>query len=222
MSAYIGTVSWSLQIPRFYPLLDTALLAVRGLTPVDAAVALIEAGARILQFRHKGTYTRMMFDQASIIARMCREAGTAFIVNDRADVALMVDAGVHVGQDDLAPADVRRVVGPGRTVGFSTHNEEQFRAALSEPADYLAFGPIFSTSSKENPDPVVGLAELGRIRTLADRPLVAIGGITRERALSVIEAGADALAVISDLYPSPLDYRAVRQRAEEWLAIVHE
>ena len=86
----------------------------------------------------------------------------------------------------------------------------------------MALGPIFSTSSKENPDPVVGFAELGRLRALADRPLVAIGGITREHALSVIEAGADAIAVIGDLYPSPLDYRALRERAEEWLAIVHE
>lgn len=211
-----------MRIPRFYPLLDTALLAVHGLTPVDAAAALLEAGVRILQLRHKGTYTRTIFDHASVIARMCREAGAAFIVNDRADVALMLDAGVHVGQDDLASADVRRVVGPGRTVGFSTHNEGQFRAALTEPADYLAFGPIFPTSSKENPDPVVGLAELSRIRELADRPLVAIGGITREYALSVIEAGADSIAVINDLYPSPLDRRAFRQRAEEWLAIVHE
>ena len=92
------TVSWGLRIPRFYPLLDTALLAVRGLTPVDAAEALIEAGTRILQLRHKGTYSRAMFDQASTIARMCRDTRTAFIVNDRADVALMVDAGVHVGR----------------------------------------------------------------------------------------------------------------------------
>ena len=218
MARYHG----GLRIPRFYPLLDTALLAVRGLTPVDAAAALLDAGARILQLRHKGTYTRMMFDQASTIARMCREAGAAFIVNDRADVALMVDAGVHVGQDDLAPADVRRVVGPDRTVGFSTHNEKQFRLALSEPADYLAFGPVFPTSSKENPDPAVGLVELRRIRMLADRPLVAIGGITREHAPSVIEAGADSIAVIGDLYPSPLDRRTLRRRAEEWLAIVHE
>jgi thiamine-phosphate diphosphorylase len=209
-----------LRFPRFYPLLDTALLAARGFPVPEAARILLEAGVRILQLRHKGPYTREVFEHAETIARWCREAGATFIVNDRADVALLVDAGLHVGQRDLAPRDARRLIGDSRPLGFSTHNEGQLRAALSEPVDYLAFGPVFSTASKPDADPVAGLGQLARLRPLVGGPLVAIGGITRDRAARVLAAGADSVAVIGDLYPAPLTAVALRHRAEEWLAVV--
>ena len=121
-------------------------------------------------------------------------------MNDRADLCLAADFdGVHVGQDDLSPESVRRIIGPDRWLGVSTHNPEQLRDADLTSADYLAIGPVFATSSKDKPDPVVGLAGVRRARELTRKPLVAIGGITRANAASVIEAGADCIAVISDL-----------------------
>jgi thiamine-phosphate pyrophosphorylase len=183
---------------------------------VSAAARILEAGAHILQFRHKGFFSRDAFQQAREIAALCRDTDALFVINDRADIARLLGAALHLGQDDLTPTDARRVLGDGAFIGFSTHNEEQLRAAETEPADYLAFGPIFGTSSKINPDPVVGLDELRRLRALTTRPLVAIGGITRSNARSVIEAGADSLAVIGDLFPEDGN---IRGRAEEWLRI---
>lgn len=208
-----------MSFPRFYPIVDTELLKSRGLGVVEAAGALLEAGVRIVQLRHKCSYTRKLFDQAAVVARMCREAGAAFIVNDRADVALLLDAGLHVGQDDLAAADARRLIGPARTLGLSTHNEAQFRVALAAPADYLAFGPVYSTASKRNPDPVTGPEQVARMRALSGRPLIAIGGIARDCARVVLAAGADSLAVIGDLYPDPLDAASFERRAKEWLSL---
>ena len=125
-------------------------------------------------------------------------------MNDRADLALVAGFdGVHVGQDDLLPESVRRIIGPDRWLGVSTHNPEQVAEAGLTSADYLAIGPVFSTSSKEKPDPVVGLEGVRRARSLTRKPLVAIGGITRANAASVIEAGADSVAVISDLLLEP-------------------
>ncbi|MBM3746488.1 MAG: thiamine phosphate synthase, partial [Acidobacteria bacterium] len=158
--------------------------------------------------------------QAEQAAELCRRAGALFIVDDRADIALLVDAGLHVGQDDLPPGDARQLLGPERVLGFSTHNEAQLTAALAEPADYLAFGPVFPTVTKERPDPVVGLEELRRMRRLADRPLVAIGGITRYNALEALAAGADSLAVIGDLYPELCTAESLRARMEEWQQLV--
>ena len=139
-----------------------------------------------------------------------------FVVNDRADLAALMGAALHLGQDDLPPAAARRVTGPKTLIGFSTHNEGQLRAAQSEPVDYLALGPIFGTVSKHNPDPLVGLDKLRRLRPLTARPLVAIGGITRGNAHDVLSAGADSLAVIGDLFPEDTNLRA---RAEEWLRL---
>jgi thiamine-phosphate pyrophosphorylase len=154
------------------------------------------------------------------VAELCWEAGALFVIDDRADIALLLNAGVHVGQQDLPPSDVRRLIGPDRILGFSTHNEAQLRAAADEPADYLALGPIFETGSKQKPDPVVGLEELRRLRPLDRRPLAAIGGITRENARAVLEAGADSVAVIGDLLPPELSYESIRARMEEWQRIV--
>ena len=137
------------------------------------------------------------------------------IMNDRADLCLAADFdGVHVGQDDLSPESVRAIIGPERWLGVSTHNPEQLREADLTSADYLAVGPVFATASKEKPDPVVGLEGVRRARSLTRKPLVAIGGITRANAASVIEAGADSVAVISDLIKEP------RKSAEEFFRIL--
>jgi len=207
------------RLPAFYPVLDTFLLAKRGLSASAAAEAILDAGTRILQFRHKPFFSRAVFEDAQRVAELCRAANALFVLNDRADLAALLGAALHLGQDDLAPADARKVVGSEGIIGFSTHNREQLRAGDAEPVEYLAIGPIFSTGSKQNPDPVVGLAELRRLRELTKKPLVAIGGITRETARAVIEAGADSLAVIGDLYPEPLSTAALRRRTKEWLQL---
>jgi len=206
----------SIWLPGFYPILDTEVAARRGIDPVSAAVSILEAGAQVLQFRHKGFLSREIFENVERIAALCREGRVLLVVNDRADLARLMGAALHLGQDDLLPTAARRVTGPETFIGFSTHNERQLRAAQSEPVDYLALGPIFGTGSKHNPDPVVGLEVLRRLRPLTERPLVAIGGITREHARAVLDAGADSLAVIGDLFPEDGNLRA---RIEEWLRL---
>jgi thiamine-phosphate pyrophosphorylase len=142
-------------------------------------------------------------------------ASERLVMNDRADLCLAADFdGVHVGQDDLSAESVRKIIGPDRWLGVSTHNPEQLREADLTSADYLAIGPVFATSSKEKPDPVVGLGGVRRARALTRKPLVAIGGITRENAASVIEAGADSVAVISGLLRDP------RKSAEEFFRVL--
>jgi thiamine-phosphate diphosphorylase len=211
-----------MTLPAVYGILDGHCLASRGLSITQAAEALVEGGLRLLQLRWKDTYTREVCAETATVARLCRDAGAVFVINDRADIALLANAGVHTGQDDLAPVAVRRVVGPGTIVGISTHNENQFREAMCAPVDYIALGPVYGTSSKARPDPVVGLSELARLSSLYDGPLVAIGGITRERAPDVWRAGAGSVAVISDLYPEPCTRAPVRSRAEEWIRIASE
>src|SRR6185503_499697 len=171
-----------MKLPAFYPILDTEIAIRRGVEPVRAAQQILDAGARILQFRHKGFLSREAFAWLERTAEITRAAGVVLVVNDRADLAMLFGTALHLGQDDLPPAAARRVVGPDTMVGFSTHNEAQLRAACAEPVDYLAFGPIFGTVTKENPDPMVGLDELRRLRAISDRPLIAIGGITRANA----------------------------------------
>ena len=204
------------MIPQFYPVLDTAC----GLPAADAAEAILEAGARILQFRHKGVFSRQVFEEAQRVASLCRDADALFVMNDRADFAMLLDAALHLGQDDLPPADARRIMAPGRIIGFSTHNSDQLQAGDREAVDYLAIGPVFATTSKQNPDPVVGIERLRALRAFTQKPLVAIGGITRKTAPSVFEAGADSVAIIGDLYPRPLSKASLRSRAEEWLSLI--
>jgi thiamine-phosphate pyrophosphorylase len=204
-------------VTGFYPVLDTLALARRGLSPTDAAEAILEAGARILQFRHKGFFSRDTFEDAQRVAGLCRAAQALLVMNDRADIAMLLGAAVHLGQDDLAPADARKMT--NAIIGFSTHNEQQLRAGDREPVDYLAIGPIFPTASKQNPDPTLSLDQLRSLRTLTRKPLVAIGGITRVTAGEILEAGADSIAVIGDLYPEVCTKASLRARAEEWLAI---
>jgi thiamine-phosphate pyrophosphorylase len=205
-----------MKLPRVYPILDTATLERRGVALNTAAAALLEGGAGILQIRHKQHWSRALYDAAGTVARLCREAGAQLIVNDRADFALLLEAGLHVGQDDLSPRDARRLLGSAATIGYSSHNAAQLAAAGAEPVDYVALGPMFVTGSKLNPDPVVGCEELRRIRGLIDKPLVAIGGITVENAAQVFAAGADSVAVISGMMPAAVSALALRQRMEEW------
>jgi len=206
----------SRRFPVVYPIVDMASLAARGMEAQDFAEALLEGGAEILQFRHKGDFDAATFDAARRIAALCLQAQALFVMNDRADVARLLGAGVHVGQEDLAPADARAVVGD-QILGFSTHNEGQLAAGDSEPVDYLAIGPVFGTVSKANPDPAFGLARLPALRRLTRRPLVAIGGITLQNVPSVLAAGIDSVAIISGLFPPDLSPDSVRARMEEWI-----
>ena len=202
-------------------MLDTAALRRCGIALPAAAEAVIEAGARILQLRHKNHFTRAVFAEAEAIARFCQDAGVLLVVNDRADIARLLGAALHLGQDDLPPASARAIVGPQTPIGFSTHNEDQLRAADAEPVDYVALGPIFGTASKQNPDPVVGIDELRRLRPLTNRPLVAIGGITLSNALEAIHAGADSVAVIGNLLGQAHTPEQLRKRTEEWLQLTN-
>jgi thiamine-phosphate pyrophosphorylase len=186
------------RIPRLYAIIDPSQTG--NLSPLAVADILLTVGVRLIQYRGKTDSSRRLFDICSEVAARVRQAGGIFIVNDRADVARLTDAdGVHVGQEDLSVEDVRRVLLPGQRVGLSTHTKAQFEEAVATSADYVAFGPIFPTGSKERPDPVVGLDRLREMRALTRKPLVAIGGITLDNAASVIEAGADSVAVIHDL-----------------------
>jgi thiamine-phosphate pyrophosphorylase len=209
----------ALKLPRLYPILDTVALASRACPPLEAAEALLESGAQILQLRHKDFWTADTFALAQQIATLCREAHATFIVNDRADYARLLNAGLHAGQDDLLPTDARAVIGPNAILGYSTHNPAQMRGAINEPVDYAAFGPIFPTASKQNPDPQVGLRGLEEIRALTLKPLVAIGGITRDNAIFCWGAGADSVAVIADLLPQPTNRRTIRDRMAEWIRL---
>ena len=186
-----------LVLPRLYVILDAALLTI---PETECARQLVDAGVRVLQYRHKEASSRELLENAKKLSLALVPRGVTFVVNDRADVAALAGAsGVHVGQEDLAVEDARAVVGPERLVGVSTHNRAQFEQAAGTSADYIAVGPIFSTSTKSNPDPVVGTEFIRQVRPLTDKPIVAIGGITLERAAEVVRAGADAVALISDI-----------------------
>lgn len=180
----------------------------------EAAQQLVAAGVTLLQYRNKRGSPRRILEDARQLRKLLGSS-VSLIMNDRADLCLAAEFdGVHVGQDDLSPEGARRVIGPDLWLGVSTHNPEQLRQADATTADYVAIGPVFVTGSKENPDPVVGVDGVRRARELTQKPLVAIGGITRANALEVIAAGADAVAVISDLLPAP------RKSAEEFFRIL--
>jgi thiamine-phosphate pyrophosphorylase len=199
-------------LPPVYPILDTASVSRTGLSVLQVAEAFLAGGAEILQFRHKDFWSRDTFAAAERVAYLCRDAGVQFIINDRADYAAMLGAGLHIGQDDLVPVDARRVVGWEAALGFSTHNPEQMRAAQSEPVDYVAFGPVYTTASKERPDATVGLEGLALVRAMTPKPLVAIGGITLENAAACWSAGADSVAIIGSLLHAGGSTGALRER----------
>jgi thiamine-phosphate pyrophosphorylase len=184
---------------------------------MEMAERLLRAGVRLFQYRDKNAPAREMMQTARELAGRLRPEGAALIVNDRPDVAYLAGAsGVHVGQEDLGVDEARSVAGPGKWVGVSTHNADQFRAAAQTSADYIALGPIFATVSKERTDPVVGKELLKQVRPLTSKPIVAIGGITLDRAREVIEAGADSVAVISGI----LQARDPGERARQYLDVL--
>ena len=208
-----------LVLPRLYVILDAALIT----SPErDCALSLAEAGVRSLQYRNKSATARHYLDSSRALAEMLCPKGVSFFVNDRPDVAFLAGAsGVHVGQDDLDAEQARRVVGSDKLVGVSTHNLDQFERAAASSADYVAVGPVFSTSSKANPDLVVGVDFIRRVRSLTDKSIVAIGGITLERAAAVIEAGADSVAVISGILSAPNPAQRARQYIQTLEAAKH-
>jgi thiamine-phosphate pyrophosphorylase len=208
-----------LVLPRLYVILDAALLTIPD---TDCAQKLAGAGVRLLQYRNKNGSTRELFDASKRLAALLLPQGVTFFVNDRTDVAALAGAsGVHVGQEDLGVEAARSVIGPGKLVGVSTHNLEQFKRAAATSADYIAVGPVFATSSKANPDPVVGADFLRQARPLTDKPIVAIGGITLERAAEAIAAGADSVAVISDILLAPDPGSRARQYIQQLDAANH-
>jgi thiamine-phosphate pyrophosphorylase len=181
--------------------------------PVLLAKCLISGGARLIQLRNKKAGAREFLDQVEHVLA-CAPPDVRLIVNDRVDVARLAGArGVHLGQTDLPPAEARKILGQDAMIGFSTHNLKQALEANNLPVDYIAVGPIFPTSSKENPDPVVGLAGLAAIAKAVHKPIVAIGGITPENAVEVLKAGAQSVAVIRAL----LDCKDIEARTREWV-----
>ena len=207
-------------LPRLYAILDASCFSSceQFLKTGDEWVS---AGVRLIQYRNKSGSTTAMLKPARELretvsrTRASAPRGLKLIMNDRADLCLAAEFdGVHVGQDDLPPESVRKIVGANRWLGVSTHNPEQVKEADRTSVDYIAVGPVFATTSKANPDPLIGLDGVRRARALTKKPLVAIGGITRQNCLSVIEAGADSVAVISDLIGEP------GKSAEEFLRIL--
>jgi thiamine-phosphate pyrophosphorylase len=203
-----------LTLPKLYALTDARL---SGLAHEEQLRRLSEGGAALVQLREKHASPREFYREAEAASRVARERGVTMIVNDRADIALALKAdGVHLGQDDLDPASARRLLGDDFIIGYSTHDLSQLEAASRLPIDYVAFGPVFPTRTKESPDPVVGLELLSRARAALDPsiPLVAIGGITRKNARAALDAGADSVAVVSALLSEPAE---IARRTREFL-----
>jgi thiamine-phosphate pyrophosphorylase len=187
-----------MKLPRLYAIADRATLDARGMSVCEFAREMAQAGVGVLQYRDKVGAPNEVLRAAKEIAAELAGRDCLLIMNDRVDLALLAGWGVHVGHEDLAPGDARNLLG-GAVIGVSTHNDAQVTAADAGAADYVAIGPVFATSTKEDTEPVVGLEGVRRARALTRKPLVAIGGITLENAQSVIEAGADSVAVIGGL-----------------------
>jgi thiamine-phosphate pyrophosphorylase len=193
----------SLDLPKVYPITDTRL---SGLSHAQQVARLIKGGASLIQLRDKDAAPQEFYREAAAALQIARDHNARLIINDRVDIALALKAdGVHLGQTDLPAEAARRLLGKDAIIGFSTHNLQQAESATAMPVDYIAFGPIFQTSSKENPEPVAGLSALREVRAIVGcLPLVAIGGITAASAVEVLRAGADALAIIAELLADPV------------------
>ena len=204
----------SFALPKIYPITDRL---ISGLSHAEQVEVLAAGGASLIQLREKRASPIEFYRQAIDAMSVARRLGVQIIINDRVDIAIAVKAdGVHLGQDDLPPDRARRLLGESRVIGFSTHVLEQALAADAAGIDYLAIGPVFQTSTKDNPDAVVGLKTVTEVRRLVSTPLVAIGGITLETARRVIEAGADSVAVIADL----LSAEDITERTRRLIALV--
>jgi thiamine-phosphate pyrophosphorylase len=202
-----------ISLPRLYAIVDASLFPDIG-SLCTFAEELAAGDVTLLQYRNKSGNARQMLEQARGLKRRIGNS-VKLIMNDRADLCVAAGFdGVHLGQDDLSPEGARKVIGDNCWLGVSTHNPEQVAEADKTSADYVAVGPVFSTASKANPDPVIGLDGVRQARALTRKPLVAIGGITRANCRSVVEAGADSVAVISDLLPEP------RKSVEEFFRIL--
>jgi len=192
-----------LDLPRLYPITDRKISV---LSHSEQVARLVAGGATLIQLRDKHASPREFYEEAEAALRVARGRSVRLIINDRADIALALGAdGVHLGQDDLPPEAARRLLGDRVIIGYSTHNLAQVQEAALMPIDYLAIGPIYATATKANPDPVVGLDGLRRVREQLDPrlPLVAIGGITMANARAVLDAGADVVAVVGALVSAP-------------------
>ncbi len=208
----------TMPFPKFYPILDAGLLGTRDIHVSAFTGALCAAGVTLLQYRDKIASPQAVLRNAAVIREAFTGVDCRLILNDRADLAVLADwNGVHVGQGDLQPEDARRVVSTERWVGISTHNDDQVRLADASCADYVAVGPVFATGTKLDAEPVIGLDGVRRARGLTTKPLVAIGGITRANAQSVIEVGADSVAVISALF---VEGESVEKVARDFLEIL--
>jgi thiamine-phosphate pyrophosphorylase len=192
------------QLPRIYPITDTS---ISSLTHTEQVKLLLAGGATFIQLREKNDSPRTLFADAAEALRTARAAGARLVINDRVDVALALGAdGVHLGQTDIPVNVARRLLGNRAIIGYSTHNINQAREALNLPIDYLAFGPIFDTKSKRNPDLVAGLDALRSVKAIVGRvPLVAIGGIDRTNIGEVLMAGANSAAIISAILSKPAE-----------------
>jgi len=190
-----------LLLPRLYPITDTL---ISGLSHAQQVERLAVGGASFIQLREKRASPRGFYEAALEAVSAARRLSVRIIINDRVDIAMAIGAdGVHLGQTDVPPEKARKLLGDKLIIGFSTHTLKQALAADSMPVDYVAIGPVFQTASKENPDEIVGLEMISEVRRSIAKPLVAIGGITMQSARAVIDAGADSVAVISDLLSTP-------------------
>ena len=198
---------------KLYAITD---VEISGLSHRSQIERLVAGGARLIQLREKDMAPRRFYAEAETALDFARSHGVQIIINDRVDIALALEAdGVHLGQEDLPPHSARKLLGNDAVIGLSTHSLDQVRAASRLPVSYLGIGPIFPTSTKKNPQPLVGLDGLRRIREVArELPLVAIGGITLANAAAVLSAGADAVAIISALLDDPSQ---ITTRAAEFL-----
>jgi thiamine-phosphate pyrophosphorylase len=207
-----------MTLPQLYPIIDAGVLEQHGLNAAHFAEEVRAAGVKLLQYRDKQGAPQEVLRVAGMIRDVFAESACRLILNDRADLAVLAGwGGVHVGQGDLSPDDARRVVGGALWVGVSTHTEEQARLASVSCADYVAVGPVFATGTKLDAEAVVGLEGVRRARALTTKPIVAIGGITRGNARSVIDAGADSVAVISALI---VDGESVEKVARDFLDVL--
>ena len=209
-----------MELPRLYPILDADALARAGIPLIAAGHALYDAGVRWVQYRDKQATDGEVLERMRLLRSIFPAGDAVLLLNDRVLLCAAAEAdGVHIGQEDMDPTEARKALGRGWLLGVSMHNVAQLRAAVKTgAADYLAIGPVFATASKENPDPVVGLEGVKAARALTRLPLVAIGGITAENGREVIEAGADAVAVISALLPQA--GQGMSQRIRDFLAFL--
>ena len=185
-------------IPIIYPIIDSSLVTLDNIG--KTAEAIIDGGAKILQLRAKSLSSKEFLETARIIRKITKDKGTVFIVNDRVDIALLTDAdGVHLGQGDLPVKEARRLLGNNKIIGYSTHNLREALEAVRLPVDYISFGPIFPTKTKEDTQTPKGLKGLSEVRKAVEIPIVAIGGITETNMVHVLKEGVEGVAMISEI-----------------------